>query len=149
MKQTILLLAVISLLGTSSKGQDNTGKKFRDLHEYSNQTKWMTRSDKLQTAGWVCLGTGSVAVVIGLAIYQNNVNDSGWFGDLNAMPGAICMGLGGSAIITGGVLLGQSARYRNKALKVSGFLRQEKFPTLQGSTISMHPVPALGVRVSF
>jgi hypothetical protein len=150
MKQTFLLLAVLTMLGISSPAQDSaTGKKFHSMHEVNNATNYLNKSSDLQKAGWILMGTGGALVVTGLLVYWNNVDDSGIFGDLNAVPGAFTAILGGSAMITGVILLGRSSHYKQKAAGLSAFLRQEKFPTLQGSTVSMRPVPALCLRFSF
>jgi hypothetical protein len=119
------------------------------MHEVNNATNYLNKSSDLQKAGWILMGTGGALVVTGLLVYWNNVDDSGIFGDLNAVPGAFTAILGGSAMITGVILLGRSSHYKQKAASLSAFLRQEKFPTLQGSTVSMRPVPAVGLRFSF
>ena len=148
MKKIIILMALLSFIEMSTYAQfGSPGRKHSQQPEPLDKDYFLNKSAKFETAGWITFGAGLALGVTGFLIYQNNINT--YWGGLNAAPGALCMVLGGGAVITSIALFTHASNCKKKAMDISGYLQEEKFPYLQGSSVACRAIPALGIKINF
>jgi hypothetical protein len=150
MKKSIFYLSVLLILTTRSVAQiENTGSRFQTRKHHFSNDELMIKSKDMNTVAWVLLGAGSVLLLAGDLVYQNNLADAGLFGELNAVPGGLMMIVGAGSIITSVPLFIVSGKYKQKAMKVTANLKAERNPWLEQASKIAPFYPAFTVRINF
>jgi hypothetical protein len=153
MKPLFLSLASLFIFTCFCRAQDSlhtttpnpSFEKNKFLMPDKNSKEFLEgKHNKLNTTGWILLGTGVALGVTGIIIYDH-ANKAGDWGASDNLFGGVFLMIAGSALTIASVpVFIKAGYYKRKAMNMSANLRFEPYQ----SGVAIKQYPAIGLKIS-